>query len=168
MRILPAPLSVTLPPPSITVLRWVFTTLAVALIVIVTGFLPQLKVITPPLATARTTAADVQLRGEPLPITRFGCDVFTARAAVGTGAWPAGLPYRVSGRAVTRAPVVAAVVARAEVPAWLTAAPHATSARPTPRMTSNRLKSPRGRMDQHASPDALIRLCSRKSGRPEI
>jgi hypothetical protein len=46
--------------------------LAVAFIVIVTGFEPQLNVITPPLATALTTAAEVQLEGVPLPMTRFG------------------------------------------------------------------------------------------------
>ena len=44
-------------------------TLAVALILIVTGFGPQLKVITPPLATAATTACEVQLSGVPLPTT---------------------------------------------------------------------------------------------------
>jgi hypothetical protein len=57
---------------------------AVALIVIVTGCWPQLKVMMPPLATARTTAADVQLAAVPLPMTWFGCAVLTARAAGGT------------------------------------------------------------------------------------
>jgi hypothetical protein len=37
--------------------------------VIVTGDGPQLNVMTPPAATAAATAADVQLAGEPLPIT---------------------------------------------------------------------------------------------------
>jgi hypothetical protein len=40
--------------------------------VIVTGPGPQLKVMMPPAATAATTAADVQLAGEPSPITRSG------------------------------------------------------------------------------------------------
>jgi hypothetical protein len=44
------------------------------------------------LATARTTAAEVQLAGVPLPMTRFGWLVFTARAARGTNAWPCGFP----------------------------------------------------------------------------
>lgn len=48
-----------------TVMRWVFTTLAVVFIMIVTAFGPQLKLMTPPLATARTTAAEVQLAGRP-------------------------------------------------------------------------------------------------------
>ncbi|HTZ23458.1 MAG TPA: hypothetical protein VMC83_05645 [Streptosporangiaceae bacterium] len=69
-----------------------FTTLAVAVIVIVTGFGPQLKVMTPPLATARTTAAEVQLAGLPVPMTVVGLAVLTAPAAAGTGAWPLGLP----------------------------------------------------------------------------
>ena len=38
--------------------------------VIVCGLGPQLKVITPPLATAATKAAEVQLAGVPLPTTR--------------------------------------------------------------------------------------------------
>ena len=37
--------------------------------VIVTGAGPHLKVITPPAATAFTTAADVQLAGVPVPMT---------------------------------------------------------------------------------------------------
>jgi hypothetical protein len=39
--------------------------LAVTCITIVTGAGPQSKVITPPLATAATTAPDVQLAGVP-------------------------------------------------------------------------------------------------------
>jgi hypothetical protein len=64
----------------------------VAFIVIVTGAGPQSKVITPPAATARTTAAEVQLAAVPVPITRSGRPVFAARAAAGTAAWPSGLP----------------------------------------------------------------------------
>ena len=44
----------------------------------------------PPLATAATTAAEVQLAAVPLPTTRVGWDVSTARASAGTAAWPAG------------------------------------------------------------------------------
>src|SRR5271165_6779247 len=87
IRCLPPPLRVTRPPPSMTT-RWlVFTTFAVAFMTIVTGRGPQLKVMTPPLATARTTAAEVQLAGVPRPMTWFGCLVLTARAALGTRTW---------------------------------------------------------------------------------
>jgi len=47
-----------------------------------TGSGPQSNVMMPPAATARTTAADVQLAGRPLPITWLECLVSTA--------WPAG------------------------------------------------------------------------------
>ena len=63
------PSSVTRPPPSITTSGLSLNTFAVAAILIVTGFGPQSKVMTPPLATALTTAAEVQLAGVPLPIT---------------------------------------------------------------------------------------------------
>jgi len=46
----------------------------------------------PPAATAATTASDVQLAGVPLPITRVGRLVSTARASAGTAARPFGLP----------------------------------------------------------------------------
>ena len=46
----------------------------------------------PPAATAATTACEVQLAGVPLPMTRVGCDVSTARAADGTGARPVAFP----------------------------------------------------------------------------
>src|SRR5258708_36013010 len=92
IRRLPPPLRVTRPPPSMTIRRWVLTTFAVAVITMVTGLGPQLNLIIPPLATALTTAADVQLAGLPLPMTWFGCAVLTARAAGGTQAWPFGLP----------------------------------------------------------------------------
>ncbi len=52
--------------------------------VIVTGLGPQLKVMIPPLATARTTAWEVQLAAVPRPITRVGWAVLTARPAGGT------------------------------------------------------------------------------------
>ncbi|GIG88413.1 hypothetical protein Pen02_33490 [Plantactinospora endophytica] len=48
----------------------------------------------PPLATAATTAAEVQLAGVPLPTTRVGLAVSTARASAGTLARPFGLPGR--------------------------------------------------------------------------
>jgi hypothetical protein len=66
--------------------------------VIVTGAGPQSKVITPPAATAATTAADVQLAGVPRPMTRSGLRVSSARAAPGTAASPSGLPGLGSGR----------------------------------------------------------------------
>jgi len=46
--------------------------LAVAVMVIVTGSGPQANVITPPAATAPTTAWDVQLAAVPSPITWSG------------------------------------------------------------------------------------------------
>ena len=94
MRRAPPPLSVTFPPPSSTTSELVLRTLAVACIMIVTGLAPQSKVITPPLATAATTAPDVQLAAVPLPITWSGWEVFTGRAAAGMGAPPAGFPAR--------------------------------------------------------------------------
>src|SRR5690349_7120823 len=92
MRRWPPPLSVTLPPPSSTTVELVFRTLAVFLIVIVTGAGPQSKTMTPPRATAFTTAADVQLAGVPLPTVRSALLVSTARASAGIAARPLGLP----------------------------------------------------------------------------
>src|SRR3954453_12838696 len=85
MRRFPPPLGVTLPPPSSTTRRLVLTTLAVAFITILTLPGPQRKRITPPFATARTTAREVQLRAVPWPTQRSGCEVLTARASGGTG-----------------------------------------------------------------------------------
>jgi hypothetical protein len=95
MRRLPAPLSVTLPPPSSTIRGpCAFRTLAMAVMVIVTGAGPQLNVMMPPAATALTTAAEVQLAGLPEPMTWSGWLVSTARASAGTDAWPFALPGR--------------------------------------------------------------------------
>jgi hypothetical protein len=58
----------------------------------VTGRGPQLNVMMPPFATAATTAEDVQLAAVPLPTTRVGRRVSTARASAGTGAPPPGFP----------------------------------------------------------------------------
>ena len=69
IRRLPPPLSVIRPRPSNTTRRRVLITLAVEVITMVTGLGPQLNVMMPPAATARTTAADVQPAGRPLPIT---------------------------------------------------------------------------------------------------
>jgi hypothetical protein len=68
------------------------TTFAVADIVICTGAGPQLKVITPPLATAATTAAEVQPAGVPVPMIVVGFEVSAACPAAGIAAWPLGLP----------------------------------------------------------------------------
>ncbi len=97
---MPPPLSVTSPWPSRTTRCLVLGTLAVAVITIVTGLLPQLKLMIPPAATARTTASDVQPAGVPLPITWFGWLVLTALPAGGTGKCPFGLPK--SGRTPVR------------------------------------------------------------------
>jgi hypothetical protein len=56
--------------------------------VIVTGSGPQENVITPPDATASTTACDVQLAGVPFPITWSGWVVLTGWPAAGTAAMP--------------------------------------------------------------------------------
>src|SRR5690349_12856206 len=99
MRRAPPPLSVTFPPPSSTTSALMLRTFAVACIMIVTGLAPQLKVITPPLATAATTAADVQPAAVPLPITWSGWEVSAGRAAAGIGAPPARFPARGRGGA---------------------------------------------------------------------
>jgi precorrin-6B methylase 1 len=52
----------------------------------VIGAGPQEKVMMPPAATAAITAAEVQLAGVPLPMTRVGRLVSTARASTGTAA----------------------------------------------------------------------------------
>ena len=52
---------------------------------------------TPPRATASTTACEVQLAGVPLPTTRSGSEVSTARAAGGIGELPVGLPATAGG-----------------------------------------------------------------------
>src|SRR3954451_7446396 len=92
MRRRPPPLRVTLPPPSRTTRELALRTFAVAVSRMVTGSGPHENVITPPAATARTTAADVRLAAVPCPTTRVGWDVSTARPSGGTGAWPSGLP----------------------------------------------------------------------------
>jgi len=56
----------------------------------------------PPFATAFTTFLDVQLLAVPLPMTRSGVDVSTARASAGMGASPAGLPAALTGAAETK------------------------------------------------------------------
>ena len=76
-----------------------FTTFAVAVIVMIAGLGPQLKVMTPPLATALTTAAEVQLAGVPVPMTWFGSLVTTASPAGGTrrmAGWVAEVRHRAS------------------------------------------------------------------------
>lgn len=70
------PLNVTLPPPSIVVSR---VTVFSEVKVIVVGFGPQLKVMTPPCAIAAANAASVQLPGVPLPTTEVGLVVSTGR-----------------------------------------------------------------------------------------
>src|SRR5262249_28046452 len=93
MRSLPPPDSVTLSPPSITSFDAVlFTTLAVADRTMVAGAAPQSKVMTPPLATAATNAALVQLAALPVPTTVVGDETSSARASLGRVAPPSGLP----------------------------------------------------------------------------
>src|ERR1019366_8013901 len=85
MRRRPSPLSVTSPPPSRTTCGLVFMTLAVVLILMVTGLGPHENRMIPPARTAATTAAEVQLAAVPRPTTWLGRDVSTARPAAGTG-----------------------------------------------------------------------------------
>src|SRR5690349_283832 len=108
MRRWSAPLSVTLPPPSITTSgSALFMILAVAVSVIVIGLGPQSKVMMPPSATVATTAADVQLAAVPSPITWVGWDVSTARASGGTAAVPFGLPGGGGAQALARSATLA-------------------------------------------------------------
>jgi hypothetical protein len=58
----------------------------------VTGAGPQANVMTPPAATAATTASEVQLPGVPVPTTRVGWLVSAACASAGIAAWPSGFP----------------------------------------------------------------------------
>src|ERR1700761_4530447 len=93
MRILPPPDSAILLPPSITIFApALLATFAVAVSTIVVGSAPQLNVITPPLATAATTASPVQLAGVPVPTTVVGLDTSSACASAGTAHVPSGLP----------------------------------------------------------------------------
>src|SRR5258708_36705047 len=120
--------------------------LAVARMTMVTGEGPQRKVMMPPLATARTTAAEVQPAGVPLPITWSGSDVSTARAAAGTNAWPAGLPgafCRATARSARAGPAVAPRCVGGEVAAGgvLVARPCAGAEDPQGRRRSRRKTS---------------------------
>jgi hypothetical protein len=56
--------------------------------VMVTGSGPQENVITPPAATASTTAWDVQLAAAPSPMTWSGSAMLTGWPAAGTAAMP--------------------------------------------------------------------------------
>src|SRR5882672_877710 len=83
MRTFPPPLRVTLLPPSMTSLVPLsLKTFAVDVRTIVTGSGPQLKVMTPPFATAATNASPVQLDAVPVPITVVGDDT--------SSGWPSG------------------------------------------------------------------------------
>src|ERR1035437_7833533 len=88
MRCRPSPLSVPSPPPSRTPCGLVFMTLAVVVILIVTGLGPHENRMIPPARTAATTAAEVQLAAVPRPTTRLGWDVPAGRPAAGTGTEP--------------------------------------------------------------------------------
>src|SRR5690349_16584372 len=92
MRLVWPPESVTLPPPSITSLLVLLRTLIVCDSVIVTGFGPQSKVITPPAAAALSTAAEVQLAAVPVPTTRSGTLTSSTPRPDGTLTVPARFP----------------------------------------------------------------------------
>src|SRR5437764_2438841 len=122
MRRWPPPLSVILPPPSMTTRALAFRTLAVWCMVMVSGAGPQLNVMIPPTAIAETSSSEVQLAGVPLPMIRLGWLMSTAWPSAGTAAWPFGLPVAGSAAAVAvgDAPGVA-LAAGAELAsgAWL-------------------------------------------------
>jgi hypothetical protein len=145
-------------------------TSAVASIVIVTGRGPQENVITPPAATAATTACEVQLAGVPLPMTWSGWLVLTGRAAGGTYAWPAGLPAagrRAGGgdalgvgvgdldaparaTAELAAPAMAAAAPGDAVPVALGAPPQAASVAPDANAMTSAVNPPISRTRPHA------------------
>src|SRR5688500_9628335 len=88
MRVFPPPLSVTLPPPSMTtgpVSLWTFASVVRTMVL---GSGPQSNVMTPPFATAATNASPVQLSGEPLPTTVRGFAMLSAAASPGTAHLP--------------------------------------------------------------------------------
>src|SRR5436190_412081 len=93
IRTVPPPSSVTLRPPSMTVFL-LMGRFIVAVTRIVMGSGPQLKVMTPPAATAVCSALNVQLAAVPVPMTAVGLAVLTACAFAGTPALhePFGLP----------------------------------------------------------------------------
>src|SRR5262249_55010356 len=92
MRLFPPPLSVILPPPSITIGPLLLKIFAVAVRTMVVGREPQSKVMTPPAATAATNAPEVQLAGVPVPPTVLGLAMLSACASAGTTQVPFGLP----------------------------------------------------------------------------
>ncbi len=67
-------------------------TLAGRVSLMVTGALPQSKVILPPRATAWTNWSAVQLSGVPVPMTVSGEETSSASPSAGTREAPAGLP----------------------------------------------------------------------------
>src|SRR6187455_3145840 len=115
MRRTPPPLSVTRPSPSRTTRDDVLTTFAVRSRVIVTGSGPHEKRMSPPLATARTTLADVHEDGVPLPTT-----VSATFAPAGRGGREASVstPLAPAGRADA---TTAATAAATSTPARVTA-----------------------------------------------
>src|SRR3954469_24331497 len=84
MRFFPPPLSVILPPPSMTTGPVSLNTFAVAATTIVAGAAPQSNVMAPPFATAATNASDVQLAAVPSPMTVFALVMLSACASAGT------------------------------------------------------------------------------------
>jgi hypothetical protein len=93
MRVLPPPLSVTLPWPSMTMSSLAsLRTLAGRSSVMVMGSGPQLKRMTPPRSTAAMKASPVQLAGLPLPTMLSAPRLSTGWPSRGTAQSPSGLP----------------------------------------------------------------------------
>ncbi len=91
--VLPPPLRVTLPPPSITISFVVLlNTFAGSVRIIVTGSLPQLNVIIPPLATASVKAFAEQLSFVPPPTICVGFETSFNWPSFGIAHLPSGFP----------------------------------------------------------------------------
>ncbi len=85
----------------------------VAVIGIVTGALPQLKVMMPPVATALANLAKVQLAAVPVPMTVVGLEVSMSCASAGNVRLvhePSGFPAVGSGPWLWQVPGVPSVV----------------------------------------------------------
>src|SRR6185295_6949032 len=79
MRDVPPPLSVTVPPPSITVSC---VNVICEVTVIVIGAAPQSKTMVPPAVAATCNAAAVQLPGVPSPTVAVGAETSASAGAV--------------------------------------------------------------------------------------
>jgi len=136
----------------------VLTTFAVAVIVMVTGLGPQEKVISPPAATAATTAWDVQLAAVPFPMTVVG-SVASRRTLAGDSLAVPGLAvagFAVAGFAVAGFTFALAAARAAET--GLAVVPQAETAIAAATATSSTGALRMHRMGSHASRRAGDRM----------